>query len=139
MDPKHLTAIERWNLTFAVIFTAGAALFFDRAMALGVAVGALIGCTNFWSIHKLIAKSLRSTGTRRAVLQILLGAKMILLLVAVFLAIRFLPLSPVGLAFGLSVFLLSIAVVSLRFALTQDQGATGGGTDRGEGVDNGRA
>lgn len=137
MDPKHLTAIERWNLTFAVIFTVGAALFFDRSMALGVAVGSLLGCTNFWSIHQLIARSLRASGKRRAVLQILLGAKMILLLVAVFLAIRFLPLSPVGLAFGLSGFLLSIAVVSLRFALAQDQGATGPGAD--EGVDNGRA
>lgn len=131
MDPKHLSAIERWNVIFAVIFTVGAAVFFDRGMAFGVGVGAAIGCTNFWSIHKLISSSMSANGRRRVVLQLLLGAKMILLLCVVFLTIRFLPLSPVGLAFGLSVFLLSIAVVSLRFALAQGQ--------HDEGVDNGRA
>lgn len=130
MDPKHLDAIERWNVIFAVIFTAGAALFFDRAMAFGVALGALLGCTNFWSMHKLIAKSVAATGRRRVTLQLLLGAKMILILVLVFLAIRFLPISPAGLAVGLSVFLLSIAVVSLRFAL----GAT---PEAHDGVENG--
>lgn len=130
MDPKHLDAIERWNVIFAVIFTAGAALFFDRAMALGVGLGALLGCTNFWSMHKLIGSSMRATGRRRVTLQLLLGAKMILILVAVFLAIRFLPISPAGLAVGLSVFLLSIAVVSLRLAL----GAT---PEAHDGVENG--
>jgi hypothetical protein len=40
----------------------------------------------------------------------------------VFLAIRFLPLHPVGLAVGMSVFLISIAVESIRFTMTADGG-----------------
>jgi hypothetical protein len=128
MDPKQLDAIERWNLFFAVIFIAIAAIFFDMRVWLGMIIGCALSCANFYGIHKLLSGTLSSHGQKRAVLQVLLLLKMVVLMIAVYLAIAFLPISPVALAVGLSVFLLSIAVESIRFAL-------GGGTR----VDNGRA
>jgi hypothetical protein len=82
-----------------------------------VAVGAALAVVNFYGVRRLVTASLRRDGMKRAALQLLLIGKMGLLFVMVFLAIRFLPLNPVGLAIGMSVFLISIAVESIRFAM----------------------
>ena len=42
----------------------------------------------------------------------------LVLMIVVFLCIRFLPMGSVAFAIGLSVFLLSIVIESLRFAMT---------------------
>ena len=117
MGPKELARIERLNLLFAGLFILGAAALFDTAVLVGVSVGAILAVVNFYGVRRLVAASLRRDGMRRAALQLLLIGKMGILFVLVFLAIRFLPLSPVGLAVGMSVFLISIAVESIRFAM----------------------
>jgi len=117
MDLKQLDAIERWNWIIAIVLVLAAALLFDTSVLLGVAVGAFLCCANFWGIHKLIVKSMRVEGRQRAALQLLLVAKMVLLMFVIFLVMKYLPLSPAALAVGLSVFFLSIAVESARFAL----------------------
>lgn len=117
MDPKQLDAIERWNCLLAAILIVGASVLFDLRVALGVASGALLSCANFYGIHKLLERSMRAHGGRRLLLQSLLMGKMLVLMVLVFLALKYVPLSPVGLAVGLSVFLLSIAAETIRFAL----------------------
>ena len=120
MGPQQLARIERWNGLFAGILILGAWLLFDTAVFLGVSVGALLAVANFIGMRRLVVASLRRDGMQRAALQLLLIAKMGLLFVVVFLAIRFLPLNPVGLAVGMSVFLISIAVESLRFVSRSD-------------------
>ena len=121
MGPKELARIERLNALFAGLFILGAAALFDTAVLVGVTVGALLAVVNFYGVRRLVGASLRRDGMRRAALQLLLIGKMGILFVLVFLAIRFLPLSPVGLAVGMSVFLLSIAVESIRFAMAPQQ------------------
>lgn len=118
MGPKQLQAIDRWNLVIAAVAITVAALVAGRAMALGVAVGAVLSCANFYGIRRLWQAVLKSEGPGRVGLQLLLMGKMIGLMVFVFLAMKFLPLDPAGLAIGLSVFLLSIAAESMRYALT---------------------
>jgi len=120
MGPKELARIERLNGVFAAVLIVAAFVFFDRTVATGVAVGAGLAVINFFGMRKLVGASLRRHGMARALLQLLLILKMGVLFVLVFLAIRFLPLHPVGLAVGLSIFLLSIAVESLRHALGPD-------------------
>src|SRR5262245_54481635 len=110
MGPTELKRIERWNALLAGVLVLAAAVFFSGPFALGVAVGGILAVVNFRGIRLLVEASLRREGTKRAALQLLLIAKMGVLFVLVVLAIRFLPLSPAGLAVGLSVFLLSIAV-----------------------------
>ena len=124
MRAKQLDAIERWNLLLSAFLVAGAGLFFDDRVFLGVLVGCILACANFWGIHKLVLASARSEGSRKQALQILLGAKMAILMALVFLAVYLLPISPAALAIGLSVFLISIALESVRFAL-------GGGRENG--------
>jgi hypothetical protein len=133
MGPKVLRRIERWNGLLAGILILGAVVFFGGQVALGVAVGAVLAVANFWGMRLLVGASLRRQGGKRAALQLLLIAKMGILFLLVFLAIRYLPLHPVGLAVGLSVFLISIAVESLRHAL-----GAGGDSDASEAHD-GRA
>jgi hypothetical protein len=115
MGPKEIKRIERWNGLLAGIVILLAVAFFSAQIALGVAVGAILAVVNFWSMRLLVAASLRRQGGRRAALQLLLVVKMGVLFFLVFLAIRYVPLHPVGLAIGLSIFLISIAVESLRF------------------------
>ncbi|MBI4509236.1 MAG: ATP synthase subunit I [Deltaproteobacteria bacterium] len=119
MDPKHLDAIERWNLFIAALLILAGVLFFDMPVALGFTLGASLSCANFYAIHRLMKKSMSATGTKRAKLQGLLMAKMGVLMFLIFLAIKYLPIHPIALAVGLSVFLLSIAAESIRFALGQ--------------------
>ena len=117
MNPEDLKKIERLNWILGALAVAAAAVFFARDVVLGVALGALLTCINFWSIRTLTARILRSQGARRTTLSLLLLGKMILLFALVFLAMWFLPISIPGLAAGLSVFLISVAVESLRHAL----------------------
>jgi hypothetical protein len=117
MGPRDLARIERWNGLFAAVLILGAVVLFDVEVAVGVAVGAGLAIVNFYGMRRLVAASLRRQGMGRAALQLLLIAKMGILFLLVFLAIRFLPLHPAGLAVGLSVFLISIAVESVRHAL----------------------
>ena len=117
MGPRELQRMERWNGLFAGVLILLSAIFFSTRVTIGVAAGAALACLNFSSVRRLVQASLRTDGPRRAMLQLLLIGKMGILFVLVFLAIRFLPLDPAGLAVGISVFLISIAVESIRFAL----------------------
>jgi len=119
MGPDDMARIEKWNCLLAALLVVGAALFFSWPVTLGVAVGGALACVNFWGIRRLVRRSLRVDGPKRAALQLLLIGKMGLLILLVFLAMRYLPLDPIALAIGLSVFLLSIAIESVRFTLGQ--------------------
>ena len=123
MDPRQLEAIERWNLVFSALLVIGALALFDMRVVLGVTVGAIISCANFYGVRKLLERSLRGGRGSRAI-RVLLGGKLLALMVVLFLAIQYLPLSPVGLAVGLSVFLLSIGAETVRFALRSCRGGT---------------
>jgi hypothetical protein len=118
VDPKQLENVTRWNCVLAALLIVVGAVFFDGAVALGLTVGSLIATANFWGIQRLITRSMSVQGRSRTLLQGLLMVKMLVLMILVFLCIRFLPMSSVAFAIGLSVFLLSIVIESLRFALS---------------------
>jgi hypothetical protein len=117
MNPKDLAKIERWNYVIAGALIVLSAILFDTRMTLGVAVGAVLACGNFTGMRFLVASSLRAQGMKKVVLQLILVFKMGVLFLLIFLAMKFLPLNAIGLAVGMSVFLLSIGVESVRFAL----------------------
>ena len=124
MDSKRIIAIERWNLLFTAIFSMTAWLLLSRSMAIGIALGAAISCINFWGLHKLITSSLQSKGKKRVVLQFILIFKLGILMSILWLAATFLPVSPISLAIGFSVFLVSIAAETARFSLSKDNAET---------------
>jgi hypothetical protein len=117
MGPKKLKAMERWNLVIGALFTLIATVAFSTPMALGVAIGAIVCCANFWSIRKIWESLLSAKTERQKAMQVLFLLKTMALIAVVFVAVRFLPIDPIGFALGISVFLISIAIESLRFVL----------------------
>ncbi len=116
MGPQHLRAMEKWNLVFSALAVLIAAIAFDRAAVVGVAVGALIACANFTAIRRIWESLLSGSTERKQSMQALFLIKMLALFAIVFVCIRFVPMSPAAFAVGISIFLLSIAVESARFA-----------------------
>lgn len=116
MGPQHLRAMEKWNFVFTGVAILIAALAFDREHVVGVALGALIACANFTAIRKIWEGLLSGSTERKQSMQMLFVLKMIALFAVVFVCIRFVPMSAGAFAIGISIFLLSIAVESARFA-----------------------
>jgi hypothetical protein len=114
-----LARIDRWNLVLGGILIVTCALVFDRSVLVGAAVGAVLSTVNFWAMHTLLRRSMHAIGGRRALLQFLVVMKMGLFMGLIFLAMRTLDMNPAAFAVGISIFLISIAIESLRFALGQ--------------------
>lgn len=126
MDVKSLTRIERLNYLLGGLATAVAAVVLPGDQALGLLVGAVIGSLNFSLIRRIVERWLtgaaQDSGGASGFFMI---PKMGALMAAVFLALRFLPISPIFLALGFSVFLPSIVIETTR-SLT---GGAGGDSD----------
>jgi hypothetical protein len=117
MSPAKLRVMEKWNLLFGAVFTLVAALAFPSSVALGVALGATLCAVNFWAIRRIWESLLSGSTAEKQRMQVLFLLKTMALIAAVFVVVRYFPIHPVAFAIGLSVFLLSIAVESVRFAL----------------------
>ena len=116
MGPQHLRAMEKWNLLLSGLAVLVAALLFEREHVVGVALGAAICCVNFSAIRKIWEGLLSGSTERKQSMQMLFVLKMVVLFAAVFVCLRFVPMSPGAFAIGISIFLLSIAIESARFA-----------------------
>jgi uncharacterized membrane protein YeaQ/YmgE (transglycosylase-associated protein family) len=122
MDVNSLSRIERLNYILGGLAAAVAALVLPGDQSLGLLVGAIIGSVNFSLIRRIVERWLtgaaEDTGGKSGLFMI---PKMGALLAAVFLALRFLPISPVYLALGFSIFLPSIVIESVRSLTGPDQ------------------
>src|SRR5688572_14305057 len=110
MDPNSLARIERWNYLLGALVVALAALFAPRSVALGLTVGAAVTCVNFSLIRRLVTRMVARAAEQRNATALLFIPKFTGLIVVVFLCIRYVPMSPVAFAVGLSMFLVSIAI-----------------------------
>lgn len=119
MDPQSFHRIERLNYLLGAALIAAAVVLATPTQALGVVVGVVITCLNFSIIRRLVTRLLQVAPERRGITAFYFVPKMAALMAAVALAIYFLPISAIGLAVGFSVFLVSIAVESIRFMTRQ--------------------
>jgi hypothetical protein len=116
MDPTALIRIERLNYILGGVLVASAALLMTTQQALGVLVGVVLAAANFTFIRMLVVKALdKSKANQDSNTAMLFVPKMMALMGFVAAAIYFLPIAPVGLAIGFSVFLVSIGVETLRY------------------------
>jgi len=120
VSPHHLRAMERWNWIFSGIAIAIAAIAFDRPVLVGVALGSIIASVNFWAIRKIWESLLTGSAARRRQMQTLFLVKMMLLFAVLGVCLFLVPMSAPAFAAGISIFLLSIAVESVRYALCHD-------------------
>ncbi len=116
MDPKALRRIERMNYIATAIVAAVGSVVLGTPYALGLGFGSLVGSLNFSAIRWLVERWTKGAPERRAGTAFLFIPKMTALIAVVFVAIRYLPISPVFFAIGFSLFFISIAIETVRFA-----------------------
>lgn len=119
MDTSSLRRIERLNYFAGGALVVLAALLMQRPTALGVLVGVILSCANFSIMCRMVQGWMRVAGQNRSARSVLLMPKMALLMAAVVLALVFLPITAEGLAIGFSIFLVSIAIETVRYLASQ--------------------
>lgn len=131
MDTKALHRIERTNYALGAVLVAVVAVVGTTEQTLGAAVGAGLSALNFSVVRRIVERILSAPAGQKSRPALVMIPKMTALMAAVALAIYFLPLSAVMLAAGFSIFLLSIAIETLRFVSQPRGGAPGADTDNG--------
>ncbi|MCX5743905.1 MAG: ATP synthase subunit I [Proteobacteria bacterium] len=103
--------ISRMNFILGGVLVIGAAVSQPQDVALGVAVGVALTIANFFVLSRLIGRW-TSDAARGAVgkAPMLMMPKMIVLMLAVVAALKFLPIDAASFAIGYSVFILSILI-----------------------------
>jgi len=118
MASPSIRRIERLNYAIGAVVIAVAALTQPRGIALGLTVGALLTCANFFVLRKLVTRWTRDAASGRGGnASLLMLPKMIGLMGAVALAILFLPLNVVAFTIGYSIFFVSIVIEATYSAL----------------------
>lgn len=138
MDVSSLRNIERLNYMLGAVLVAGAAILMSRADVLGVLVGVALSCANFTLMRRMVQWWLTTAPERRGSRTFVLLPKMMGVMLAVALAIFFLPVTGIGVLIGFSVFLGSIAIESVRFSMAgparaPQHGPDDGGDGKGDG------
>lgn len=131
MNIVGLRRISRMNLAIGGILVIAAALTQSREIALGVLVGVVLTCANFFVLAALVrkwtAESAKGMPMRSGVLVM---PKMMGLMLAVILALEFLPIDPAAFAVGYSTFVVSIMIEAVYSAFShKDDASQGASTD----------
>ncbi len=118
MGLKHLIAIEKWTCLLGMILIAGAMLVLPRHAAFSLAVGAGITALNAFAIRRA-AQALGVVLQQKPALTIVLfNLKMGVLIVLIFIALRYLHLDAVPFIVGISTLPAAIVIVFLQHALS---------------------
>ena len=119
MDRTSLHRIERLNWILGGVLVALCGALGTMEHVLGSLVGVVLGAVNFMLVARIVEKmALAAQGKLDAKAgSMWLAPKMAILMGAVFAAIYFLPISVAMVAVGFSVFMLSIAVETVRYVL----------------------
>jgi hypothetical protein len=116
--------IERLNYGIGAVVIAVAALTQARAIALGLTVGVILTCLNFFVLRKLVVKwTSDAAAGRTGAAPLLMLPKMVGLMGAVAVAVLVLPIDVVAFTIGYSIFLVSIIVDTTYSALHPQPGA----------------
>jgi hypothetical protein len=116
MGPAAARRIEMLNYALGGIAVAVGLFILNQPQVLGLLCGALLGALNFSAIRRLVEKQVAAQKSGRGGAgAALIFPKMLALIGAVAAAIFFLPIAPAFLALGFSIFLISIAIESVRF------------------------
>ena len=110
--------IQRLNYGIGAVLIAAAALTQPRSIALGVTVGVILTCLNFFVLRKLVVKwTSDAAAGRTSNASFLMLPKMIGLMGAVAVAVLLLPIDVIAFTIGYSIFLVSIIVEIMYSAL----------------------
>jgi hypothetical protein len=131
---KHLIAIEKWTCLLGLVLLGCAMLLLSRHAAFSLAVGAALTALNAVVIRRVAEKLGVLLQARPGLTILLFNLKMGVLVVLIFLALRFLHLDAVPFIVGLSTLPAAIVIVFLQHALSPSPppSASSDPTNRGE-------
>lgn len=118
---ENLKNIERINYIVGLIYVVGCFFLAEQPWWLGALVGVVLTCINFTAMRFLVGKWSSNNPKSKMAAQLVMIPKMGLILLAVFLATKFLPISVLALATGFGIFLVSIAIETTRAAIGPNQ------------------
>ena len=108
--------IELLNYALGGVATLGALFLCSQPQTLGLLVGALLGALNFTAVRRIVELQMEAQkeghGAHKTAL---VFPKMLVLAGAMSAAVFLLPISVPFLALGFSIFMISIAIETLRF------------------------
>jgi ATP synthase I chain len=113
MGANAILRIERLNYLFGGIAIIVAALVATQTQALGVAVGVVLTCLNFFFLRKIVFRwtaAVKAGDEKGGTRIYLILPKMIGMMGAVVLVMLVLPIHAVGFVIGYSIFIVSIVV-----------------------------
>lgn len=120
MASPSILRIERINYALGGVLVIAAALTQARPIALGVAVGVLLTCINFFVLRRLVTKWTRDAAKgKTGSAPLLMLPKMVGLMGAVAVAILLLPIDPIAFTVGYSIFIISIVIDTTYSALRE--------------------
>jgi len=113
-----IVRIERMNYAIAAVVALVGALTQSHRVALGLTIGAVLTCANFFVLRKLVTKWTgdAARGETGAAPYLMLP-KMVGLMGAVAVAILLLPIDAIAFVIGYSIFLVSIVIETLYSAV----------------------
>ena len=127
MAAPSIRRIERWNYGIGAVVIAIAAVTQPRDVALGLTVGVLLTCVNFFLLRKLVVKwTSDAAAGRPGNAPLLMLPKMIGLMGAVAVAILLLPINVIAFVIGYSIFMISIIAETTYSALRPQPRSTTG-------------
>ena len=134
MNVDGLRRINRLNYLLGGLLIIAAAITQPRDISLGVTVGVILTCANFFVLTALVRKWTSEAAAGQPMRSgVLVLPKMIGLMVAVVLALEFLPIDPAAFAIGYSTFVVSIMIEAIYLAFahrpTDGNASNGASTD----------
>ena len=133
MASPSIRRIERLNYGIGAVVIAAGALTQPRDIALGLTIGALLTCANFFALRKLVVKWTREAASGRGGnASLLMLPKMIGLMGAVALVILFLPVNVIAFTIGYSIFIVSIVIEGIYSALRTPDDEPSAGPSAGD-------
>lgn len=125
MASPSILRIERINYALGGVLVILAALTQPRPVALGIAVGVALTCLNFNVLRRLVHRwTADAAAGRTGAAPMLMLPKMVGLMVAVGLAIFFLPIDPIAFTVGYSIFIISIVIDTVRSSMRPEADPT---------------
>jgi hypothetical protein len=118
MAGPSILRMERWNYGLGAVVVAIAALTQARDIALGVSIGVLLTCANFFVLRKLVVKwTSDAAAGKPGNAPLLILPKMIGMMGAVAVVVLFLPINVIAFIVGYSIFMISIVAETLYSVL----------------------
>ena len=125
MAKASIIRIERMNYAIAAIVTILGALTQTHRVALGLAIGAVLTCANFFVLRKLVVKwTTDAARGETGVAPYLMLPKMVGVMGAVAVAILLLPIDAIAFVIGYSIFLVSIVIETIYSAVVPSRSST---------------